>query len=61
MFTRVMPAANGPVTVTRLPATLAVGAVPSSSVAPLVPDGRSITSGPPMSTRARALLRISST
>jgi hypothetical protein len=57
----VAPGANGPVTVIRFPEMVAVGDVPSSTAAPLWPGGRSMTSGPPMSTRVRALLTISRT
>ena len=57
--TVVTPDANGPVTVMREPATVACGDEPSSGEAPAAPCGRSMMSGPPMSTRARALLTIS--
>ncbi len=58
--TFVTPEANGPVTVMREPATVACVVEPSSGDAPAAPWGRSTISGPPMSTRVRALLTISS-
>jgi len=58
--TGVTPDANGPVTVIRDPAIVACGDEPSSADAPAAPSGRSMISGPPMSTRFRALLTISS-
>ena len=57
--TAVMPDANGPVTVIRDPAIVACGDEPSRADAPAAPSGRSMMSGPPMSTRFRALLMIS--
>src|SRR6185503_4879847 len=52
----VTPEANGPVTVMREPAPVACVVEPSSGDAPAAPCGRSMMSGPPMSTRVRALL-----
>ena len=59
--TWVVPAANGPWIVTRLPSTEAEGEEPSRIAVPEIPDGRSMISGPPMSTRLRAVFTISST
>src|SRR5262245_30567765 len=58
--TGVTPDANGPVIVIREPATVACGDEPSSGDAPAAPFGKSMMSGPPISTRLRALLTISS-
>ena len=44
-----------------LPLTVATFDEPSSEVTPLAPGGRLTTSGPPTSTRVRALLTTSST
>src|SRR5262245_37804504 len=59
--TAVVPDAKGPVTTSRPFDTVAEGDEPSITDAPLASLGNSTTSGPPMSTRARALLMISST
>src|SRR5262245_39068039 len=58
--TGVTPDANGPVIVSLDPATVACCDEPSSGEAPAAPSGRSIMIGPPISTRFRALLTISS-
>jgi hypothetical protein len=58
--TIVFPGANGPVTISRSPWTLALGDDPCMIDAPATPVGNSICSGPPMSIGVRALLTTSS-
>src|SRR6266508_3157075 len=57
--TGVTPDANGPVAVILDPATVACGEDPSRGDAPAAAFGRSTISGPPISTRLRALFTIS--
>ena len=58
--TDVVPGANGPFTVTRVPSTSAVGEEPSRICAPAASGGSCSSNGRPMSTRVRAVLTISS-
>ena len=58
--TDVVPGANGPLTVTRVPSIAAAGDEPSRICAPTASGGSWSTNGPPMSTRVRAELTISS-